>query len=513
MLARSEKTGTIFLSTLSFNTSHKLLIFRSTDNGASFQPPVNGAPGFTSATGEQDKQWIAVDNFSGPGFGNVYMFWRNFAPGGGMTFSKSVDDGQTWGPNGGVKVVNGAGQGAFVAVGKDHTVYLFWYDQSASPAEIRMKKSTDEGATFGDPVTVTKLVATGINGDLGLSPGFRTNTFPQAAADPNDPKRLYVVYNDQAGSASAVDRGDIFVRRSVDAGATWEPPVKLNDDLTRNDQWQPAMAITPDGRRLCVTWYDRRGDQSNNLIERFGVIGSVGAGTVTWGANFRITTEPFPPVLGVDPMVNELYMGDYDQMAANDQFFFTTWGDNRDNSTGHAGKNANVRFARIPVTGVGPGTSGASGQGEPTEEIPLSQVPQFALDALSKAVKDAKDVLPDGVAWTQAFKTGDTITMFRVQGKDKKTGNPVEAETKGVRVIELEVTVPKSRVPGPVANALNAAAPGVQVPTARAIVVGGTVVGYEFEGVEPTTGPGIAKRVEVYLGPDGRVLGQRTYNP
>ncbi len=116
VLARSSKTKTIFLATLSFNTGHKLLIFRSTDNGTSFQPPVNGTPGFNTSSGEQDKEWIAVDNTAGDGFGNVYMFWRNFAAGGGMTFTRSSDDGQTWGPDGGLKLADG-GQGAQVTSG------------------------------------------------------------------------------------------------------------------------------------------------------------------------------------------------------------------------------------------------------------------------------------------------------------------------------------------------------------------------------------------------------------
>src|SRR5439155_2393221 len=88
VLATSAKTGTILLSTLSYYTSEQILIFRSVDNGATFTGPVNGAPGFNSTNGNQDKEWIAVDNFPGAGFGNVYMCWRNFGSPGGMTFTK-----------------------------------------------------------------------------------------------------------------------------------------------------------------------------------------------------------------------------------------------------------------------------------------------------------------------------------------------------------------------------------------------------------------------------------------
>src|SRR5205814_10587560 len=74
VMAYSTKTGTILLSTLSLNTSYKLLVFRSVDNGATFTGPVNATRGFTASNGNHDKEWIAVDNFPGPGYGNAYLF-------------------------------------------------------------------------------------------------------------------------------------------------------------------------------------------------------------------------------------------------------------------------------------------------------------------------------------------------------------------------------------------------------------------------------------------------------
>ncbi|HMB08501.1 MAG TPA: hypothetical protein VKP69_32815, partial [Isosphaeraceae bacterium] len=79
--------------------------------------------------------------------------------------------------------------GAWVTVGPDHSVDVFWLDQSAgsgTPNIIKMRKSTDLGVTFGAPVTVATLSTTGINGGLGLtfsntnSSPFRSNAFPEA---------------------------------------------------------------------------------------------------------------------------------------------------------------------------------------------------------------------------------------------------------------------------------------------------------------------------------------------
>jgi len=510
VLARSAKTGTILLSTLA-SSRHKLMIFRSTNNGASFLAPVNGAPGFTTADGNQDKEWIATDNFAGPGFGNVYMFWRNFAAGGGMTFTRSVNDGVTWTPNKGLKITNGVGQGAFVTVGSDHAVYLFWFDQSGTPFRLNMVKSTNQGVSFGPPVVVTTLKATGVNGDLGLSPNFRTNCFPQAAANPNPAlaQHLYIVYPDRNGA----DHADIFFRRSTNGGTTWSAPLKVNDDVTKHDQWQPALAITPNGQRLSIGWYDRRLDPANNLIDRFGVIGKITAAGVGFTPNFRITNQSFPPAFGVDPVVNATYMSDYDQMAADASFFYQTWGDNRDNSSGHAGKNANVRFARIPVNGPTMSLASDSGdEGEDGEghEIAISALPAFVTEALDAAVSAAPDSVMDGkVKWLKAFEFGDTVRIFQVQGKDKDgKGKDIEAEVKGNRVIELEARVPSDQIPDRVATALKEQQPSFRPEEAEVIIVAGKVVSYGFEpkGEEERVSLAPGKKTEIYLSPEGKVI-------
>src|SRR5262249_21248843 len=131
VLARHDATGAIFFSTLTFSGSG-MQVFKSVDNGLTFGTPVNGTPG---TTGLQDKDWITVDNFPGCGNGNVDLVKRDFGPGNGIKFTRSLDGGATFGPSGGGVLIAGAGafnvQGAFVFVGPDHAVYVFWLDQSA----------------------------------------------------------------------------------------------------------------------------------------------------------------------------------------------------------------------------------------------------------------------------------------------------------------------------------------------------------------------------------------------
>ncbi len=181
--------------------------------------PVNGTPGGSN----EDKQWITVDNFAGTGNGNVYLITRSFGNG-GIYMYRSTDNGNTFVPNGGTLIVSG-NQGAFVAVGPDHSVYAFWY----AGTTLQMRKSTDQAVTFGSPVTVVSGLTGGVNGDLGLTgirqgtstpSGFRSNEFPHVAVNPVS-GHLYCTFAD---IPAGTDKADIYMVMSTDGGATWSAP-------------------------------------------------------------------------------------------------------------------------------------------------------------------------------------------------------------------------------------------------------------------------------------------------
>src|SRR5262249_13743982 len=71
-----------------------------------------------------------------------------------------------------------------------------------------------------------------------------------------------------------------------------------------------------------------------------------------FGANFRITDVSFPPAFDQDPFMATGYMGDYDMVTADNNYFYTTWGDNRLSDAFFANQ-PDVRFAKIPVEGLG----------------------------------------------------------------------------------------------------------------------------------------------------------------
>lgn len=352
VLARNNTTGRIYLLTTSFSTG-RALVFRSDNNGVNWLSPVAGTPGTIS----DSRPWITVDNFAGSGNGNVYLISKRFGSGGfplGVFFYRSIDHGATFGPGGGIPITPVAHNGSFVTVGPDHSVYAFWSENNL----IRMRKSTNQGVSFGTAVTV----ASGIVGfDLGLtgvrqgtitSAPFRANTYPQAVINPVS-GHIYLTY---ANVGTAPDKADIFFVMSTDGGATWSSPARVNDDLTNTDQWVPTIAVTPDGLNLGIFYNSRQDDPANNnLFRYYSRVATISGSTVTFTPSTLVSLVPSLPEFGRDPVVNTLFMVDYTQAVATSDGFFVTWTDNRDDYTpGLPRKDPNIYFARFPATGPPP---------------------------------------------------------------------------------------------------------------------------------------------------------------
>ena len=335
--ARNNVTGRIVIATLGFNSGAVLQSFRTDNDGATYMAPIDCDGGGTS----NDKEWIACDNAAGTGQGNFYNFYRDFGGSGGMSFVRSTDGAATWSAR---QVLEAGGQGAWVSVASDHTVYATWL----AGQNMRLRKSTDQGVTFSAAATINTIVTAGVNGDLGLTGGFRSNAFPYVVHHPSNANELYLCYNDRGVAAG--DQADVFLRKSTDGGATWTPRFRVNSDATTTAQWQPVIAMNPDGQSLFISWYDRR--LNGTAIDVYGTeLISCGSGFATL-PDYRITTASFPVVIGQDPGIVSTYMGDYDQAVADSGFFYRAWGDNRDSLLTHTNQ-PDVRFTKIARTPVG----------------------------------------------------------------------------------------------------------------------------------------------------------------
>jgi hypothetical protein len=363
VLARNDTTGRLYFSTLQFSGAG-IAMFRSDDGGLTWMAPTQAAPG---KTGFQDKQWHTVDNFAGPGNGNVYMVARDFGSGNGIFFFRSTDHGATFGPTGGTLIASGSPsnvQGAFVTVSPDHSINVFYFDENSAPERIMMRRSTDQGLTFGAPVVVATLgTSAGFNGDLALTgqrqglttlSGFRSNAFPHAVVNPIS-GHIYVTYAD---NPAGTDKADVFLRVSSDNGATWSAAIRVNDDATLNDQWQPTLAVTPDGSKVGVFYYSRQEDTgtsdgdlfANNTFKYYGRIATIAGPTLTFAPSFAISDVASLPEFGRDSLVNSVYMGDYDTAVATPGAFHVVWSDSRSDLPGGAPrKDPNIYYEKIQL--------------------------------------------------------------------------------------------------------------------------------------------------------------------
>jgi hypothetical protein len=204
-----------------------------------------------------------------------------------ILFARSTDCGKTFGApiriaggsinQGSVSVVDPSSAGNAAA-----TVYVAWrrFADSSHRGGIAIAKSTNGGATFGNPVDVvafpSSCLATptgaGCPIDQGLSidgGSFRTNTYPTMAVD--DSGRVYVSWSQRQSN------GDARIMMSVSAnGVNWPgsgTPVDLG--LVADDHGNPFTnmanpsrghqimpTLTFNAGKLMLVYYDLRQDHT-----------------------------------------------------------------------------------------------------------------------------------------------------------------------------------------------------------------------------------------------------------
>jgi hypothetical protein len=148
--------------------------------------------------------------------------------------------------------------------------------------------------------------------------------------------RAYLVWTQETPNES--DNTDILLQHSDDNGATWSPAVKLNDDRTRNSQYDPSIALDQSSGDLALSWYDTRNDLGNggsgdtngvpNDDFQIWATDSTNDGA-TFAPNFRVsrgTSNAVDANSGFD-------VGDYTHAAFVAGTFWPAWSDNS-NSTG-----------------------------------------------------------------------------------------------------------------------------------------------------------------------------------
>ncbi|MBI5293278.1 MAG: exo-alpha-sialidase [Chloroflexi bacterium] len=221
-----------------------VLTSRSTDGGLTWGSPVT-----VTAVGDVDKNWIVCDNHAASVyFGNCYTEWDDVGAGGRVFMSTSSDGGLTWGAR--TPTVNNAGGiGGQPVVQPDGTVVVPM--NSSFQSSILAFRSTDGGATWTKPVTVSAVSSHRVAGNL------RTSPLPSAEVDATG--RVYVVWQD-CRFRIRCKTNDIVMSTSTD-GVSWTAVVRIPIDIrqSRVDHFIPGLAVDPAtagaGAHLALTYY------------------------------------------------------------------------------------------------------------------------------------------------------------------------------------------------------------------------------------------------------------------
>ncbi|HNT74120.1 MAG TPA: hypothetical protein PKH77_03765 [Anaerolineae bacterium] len=287
-------------------------------------------------SGNNDKMQLAVDNQpASPYYGRLYAVWLNNTNG-HIYVARSGDAGQIWSAPADVSghaQVAGAWPAVDPTTGAVYVAWTHWDAYPDGPIDIEMARSTNGGAAWTplpnpmsgqvNPRDATASAAGNCN-HPALNGNIRYSPYPQIAVDHNSV--LHAVYSYDPDGYDAGDVVNVYYRRSLDQGATWETEIKVNDNWNTTDQFSPALAVGETGA-IGVFWYDRRLDASNNLLyDRYMAL-SRDSGA-TFSANQRLSDES-SPVVAAGPGMTTCYHGDYDGAAAGGGHFYTVWGDDR----------------------------------------------------------------------------------------------------------------------------------------------------------------------------------------
>jgi len=210
---------------------------------------------------------------------NVYMTFNSSIPGNSeVYFRLSTDNGTTWNPVYQISNALGRSEDQSISVfGND--VHLVWNDNRTGIMQAWYRHSRDNGVTWGPETQLSNAVhfsyfpvvnATGQYVDVARGDRDANNNFHIMYMHSNDSGATWSAETELSNNATSsaypvVKRdgqnvhivwfdfnGDIYYRRSLDGGVTWDPV----QDLVSNKPAKPFIAIS--GPVLHLIWLDSR---------------------------------------------------------------------------------------------------------------------------------------------------------------------------------------------------------------------------------------------------------------
>ncbi|HEX8066560.1 MAG TPA: sialidase family protein [Thermoleophilaceae bacterium] len=214
----------------------------------------------------------------------------------------------------------------------ENTFHLIWNWYFAVPSpynQMYYAKTTDGGQTWTPPVPLGPPFQALPRTYPGQN--FRQLSIPIMAAAPNgDLYATWSEYRDAPDPATDEDQlqADVVFTKSTDGGVTWSTPSVVNQDKSNADQFQPYIAVTPQGE-IEINYFDRRNDtrrtsggqvthSGNFYVDEY--LSRSTDGGATW-RDIRLSHDMSDPEHS-DPLDSQStgFFGDYQGLVADDCF-------------------------------------------------------------------------------------------------------------------------------------------------------------------------------------------------
>jgi hypothetical protein len=306
-----DAEGQFFYNSLTSDAGiYTCRVFKSTNGGATWDLGTEAHGG--------DKQWMTIDRTSGPGSGNIYSAWNSSysscQPG---FFTRSADAGASYED---CVEIDGNPFWGTMAVGPSGELYV---SGAGSFDGITVSKSTNAQAPGS---TINWNYATHVDMDgyiVGQDPINPVGILGQVSIDVDcstGPGRGNVYVVASMARNSVYDPADVMFSKSTDGGATFEPPLRINTDVsTTNYQWFATMSVAPNGR-IDVIWLDTRDGGPGSFLSALYYCYSDDQGA-TWSINKKLS-DVFDPQVGYPQQAK---MGDYFDMVSDNAGAHLAW--------------------------------------------------------------------------------------------------------------------------------------------------------------------------------------------
>jgi hypothetical protein len=213
---------------------------RSADGGASWSPDTRLTNGAVSSLDAS----VAVSDSV------VHVVWQDLRDGNWeIYYKRSTNAGVSWGTDTRLTTHSAVSDQPSIAV-SGLLVHVVWRDDRDGNTEIYAKRSADGGLSWGADIRLTNNTA--------------ISRYPSIATSDSV---VHVVWQDDRDGPN----GEIYYKRSTNAGVSWETDTRLTNNVGGSDL--PSVAVS--GPVVHVVWRDNRDDLNWEVYYKRNPTGNV----------------------------------------------------------------------------------------------------------------------------------------------------------------------------------------------------------------------------------------------